>query len=280
VDNLSDVCAAALGIAPLPAGLALRPCTPAEVRARTKGIVIKPDTIDYQTRAGVPGGLFDPSVFGLATFDASKINLRTLARDAELPDELPFGRLGVLPGPLVHPLLATFALEPLAELIGASHAALSPIAQFDRPDERLEALALVTASALGERLLLEELAVVPIALRPMVALEGGRFATSDLNDLYRRVINRRNRLARLLELNAPDVVIANERRLLHEALLALFANERAAEPVCAPDDRVLASMSSAIGELGERIDLARPRARATVEATAYLLGCGFELVAV
>ncbi|MEZ4360914.1 MAG: hypothetical protein R3B48_12095 [Kofleriaceae bacterium] len=279
MDSLSDLCAHALGISQLPAGLALRPCTPAEVRARTAGVVVKPETIDYQTRVSVPGGLFDAAVFGPTTLDTSALRLRAVAPDADLAEALPAGRLAPLPGPLLHPLLATFALEQLAELLGVSHASLSPIVRFDEPEERLEALAVVAASALGERVLLEELAVVPIALRPMVALEGGRFATSDLNDLYRRVLNRRNRLARLLELSTPEVILGNELRLLHEALLALFANERAAQPVCAPDDRVLASLCAALGELAlERVELARPRARATAEATAYLLGCGFELV--
>ena len=76
--------------------------------------------------------------------------------------------------------------------------------------------------------------VLPPDLRPLVPLEGGRFATSDLNDLYRRVINRNNRLKRLMELNAPDIIIRNEKRMLQEAVDVLFDNGRRGRPSPVP----------------------------------------------
>ena len=79
--------------------------------------------------------------------------------------------------------------------------------------------------------------VIPPDLRPMVQLDGGRFATSDLNDLYRRVINRNNRLKRLLELGAPDIIVRNEKRMLQEAVDALIDNGRRGRPVTGANNR-------------------------------------------
>ncbi|HLD49689.1 MAG TPA: DNA-directed RNA polymerase subunit beta', partial [bacterium] len=94
-----------------------------------------------------------------------------------------------------------------------------------------------------EWMILEVVPVIPPDLRPLVALDGGRFATSDLNDLYRRVINRNNRLKKLLELKAPDVIIRNEKRMLQEAVDALFDNGRHGRPVLGAGNRPLKSMS-------------------------------------
>ena len=82
-----------------------------------------------------------------------------------------------------------------------------------------------------EWMILEAIPVIPPELRPMVQLDGGRFATSDLNDLYRRVINRNNRLKRLLDLGAPEIIVNNEKRMLQEAVDALFDNGRRGRPV-------------------------------------------------
>ena len=81
-----------------------------------------------------------------------------------------------------------------------------------------------------EWIILDVIPVIPPELRPMVQLDGGRFATSDLNDLYRRVINRNNRLKRLLELKAPDIIVRNEKRMLQEAVDALIDNGRSGPP--------------------------------------------------
>ena len=85
--------------------------------------------------------------------------------------------------------------------------------------------------------------VIPPDLRPMVQLDGGRFATSDLNDLYRRVINRNNRLKKLLDLGAPDIIVRNEKRMLQEAVDALIDNGRRGRPVTGPGNRPLKSLS-------------------------------------
>ncbi|HIH3945955.1 TPA: DNA-directed RNA polymerase subunit beta', partial [Streptococcus pneumoniae] len=92
-----------------------------------------------------------------------------------------------------------------------------------------------------EWMILNILPVIPPDLRPMLQLDGGRFASSDLNDLYRRVINRNNRLARLLELNAPGIIVQNEKRMLQEAVDALIDNGRRGRPITGPGSRPLKS---------------------------------------
>ena len=94
-----------------------------------------------------------------------------------------------------------------------------------------------------EWMIMDVIPVIPPDLRPMVQLDGGRFATSDLNDLYRRVINRNNRLKRLLELNAPDIIVRNEKRMLQEAVDALIDNGRRGRSVTGPNNRALKSLS-------------------------------------
>jgi DNA-directed RNA polymerase subunit beta' len=114
-----------------------------------------------------------------------------------------------------------------------------------------------------EWMILEVIPVIPPDLRPLVPLDGGRFATSDLNDLYRRVINRNNRLKRLLELNAPEVIIRNEKRMLQEAVDALFDNGRRGKVITGPNKRPLKSLSDMLkgkqgrfrqNLLGKRVD--------------------------
>ena len=114
-----------------------------------------------------------------------------------------------------------------------------------------------------EWMILDVIPVIPPDIRPMVQLDGGRFATSDLNDLYRRVINRNNRLSRLLELNAPDIIIRNEKRMLQEAVDALIDNGRRGRPVTGPNNRALKSLSDMLkgkqgrfrqNLLGKRVD--------------------------
>ncbi len=114
-----------------------------------------------------------------------------------------------------------------------------------------------------EWMILDAVPVIPPDIRPMVQLDGGRFATSDLNDLYRRVINRNNRLKRLLELGAPDIIVRNEKRMLQEAVDALFDNGRRGRPVTGPNNRALKSLSDMLrgkqgrfrqNLLGKRVD--------------------------
>src|SRR5712691_10175274 len=101
-------------------------------------------------------------------------------------------------------------------------------------------------------MMLDVIPVIPPDLRPLVPLDGGRFATSDLNDLYRRVINRNNRLKRLQELNAPDIIIRNEKRMLQEAVDALFDNGRRGRPLAGPNKRPLKSLSDMLKGKGGR----------------------------
>ena len=114
-----------------------------------------------------------------------------------------------------------------------------------------------------EWMILDVIPVIPPDLRPMVQLDGGRFATSDLNDLYRRVINRNNRLQRLLDLHAPDIIVRNEKRMLQEAVDALIDNGRRGRPVTGPGNRSLKSLSDLLkgkqgrfrqNLLGKRVD--------------------------
>src|ERR687892_546683 len=103
--------------------------------------------------------------------------------------------------------------------------------------------AFINSSNKPEDMILEAVPVIPPELRPMVQLDGGRFATSDLNDLYRRVINRNNRLKRLLDLGAPEIIVNNEKRMLQEAVDALFDNGRRGRAVTGPGNRPLKSLS-------------------------------------
>ena len=103
-----------------------------------------------------------------------------------------------------------------------------------------------------EWMIMEVLPVIPPDLRPLVPLEGGRFATSDLNDLYRRVINRNNRLKKLLEIRAPDVILRNEKRMLQEAVDALLDNGRRSRAVRGDGNRSLKSLSDLLkGKQGD-----------------------------
>ena len=131
-------------------------------------------------------------------------------------------------------------------------------------------------------MILDVVPVIPPELRPMVQLDGGRFATSDLNDLYRRVINRNNRLKRLLDLGAPEIIVNNEKRMLQEAVDALFDNGRRGRPVTGPGNRPLKSLSDMLkgkqgrfrqNLLGKRVDYSG-RSVIVVGPTLKLHQCG------
>ena len=140
-------------------------------------------------------------------------------------------------------------------------------AQGQRKARDIKRLEVVEAFRLSgnrpEWMILDALPVIPPEIRPMVQLDGGRFATSDINDLYRRVINRNNRLMKLMELQAPDIIIRNEKRMLQEAVDALFDNGRRGRPVTGPNNRPLKSLSEMLrgkqgrfrqNLLGKRVD--------------------------
>ncbi len=133
-----------------------------------------------------------------------------------------------------------------------------------RISRRLEVVeAFIQSGNRPEWMILEAIPVIPPDLRPMVQLDGGRFAASDLNDLYRRIINRNNRLRKLLDINAPDIIVRNEKRMLQEAVDALIDNGRRGRPVTGPGNRPLKSLSEMLkgkqgrfrqNLLGKRVD--------------------------
>ena len=159
--------------------------------------------------------------------------------------------------------LETFDLE-------SEHAMLTELSENGKGAKKTRAIkrlkvvnAFMTTSNRPESMVLDCVPVIPPDLRPMVQLDGGRFATSDLNDLYRRVINRNNRLKRLADLGAPEIIVNNEKRMLQEAVDALFDNGRRGRPVTGPGNRALKSLSDMLkgkqgrfrqNLLGKRVD--------------------------
>jgi DNA-directed RNA polymerase subunit beta' len=160
-------------------------------------------------------------------------------------------------------VLRSFNLEKEAEELHA-------VTKENKGQKRIRAIkrlkvieSLLQSSNTAGAMVLDVIPVIPPNLRPMVQLEGGRFATSDLNDLYRRVINRNNRLKRLLDLGAPEIIVNNEKRMLQEAVDALFDNGRRGRPVTGPGNRPLKSLSDMLkgkqgrfrqNLLGKRVD--------------------------
>jgi DNA-directed RNA polymerase subunit beta' len=160
---------------------------------------------------------------------------------------------------LLRDLDLTAEAKSLRETIGTSKGQ-----KQSRAIKRLKVVsAFITSENRPEWMVLEAIPVIPPELRPMVQLDGGRFATSDLNDLYRRVINRNNRLKRLLDLGAPEIIVNNEKRMLQEAVDALFDNGRRGRAVTGPGNRALKSLSDMLkgkqgrfrqNLLGKRVD--------------------------
>ena len=166
-------------------------------------------------------------------------------------------------GAAVRELLAAIDLDALAAELRETLKTAQGQKKI-RVVRRLEVIEALRASGnRPEWMVLEVVPVIPPDLRPMVQLDGGRFATSDLNDLYRRVINRNNRLKRLLDLGAPDIIVRNEKRMLQEAVDALIDNGRRGRPVTGPGGRPLKSLSDMLkgkqgrfrqNLLGKRVD--------------------------
>ena len=164
----------------------------------------------------------------------------------------------------VRELLQDFDLEQLARELRVEMVETSSEARRKKTAKRLKVVnAFRQSGNRPEEMILEVIPVIPPDLRPLVPLDGGRFATSDLNDLYRRVINRNNRLKRLMELSAPDIIIRNEKRMLQEAVDALFDNGRRGRPLTGPNKRPLKSLSDMLkgksgrfrqNLLGKRVD--------------------------
>lgn len=153
----------------------------------------------------------------------------------------------------IRKLLLDLNLEKLSEDLRLEMKETSSEARRKKISKRLKVInAFRNSGNSSAWMILEVIPVIPPDLRPLVPLDGGRFATSDLNDLYRRVINRNNRLKRLIELNAPDIIIRNEKRMLQEAVDALFDNGRRGRPLSGPNKRPLKSLSDMLKGKGGR----------------------------
>ncbi len=180
-------------------------------------------------------------------------------------------------------LLQSIDLKEEAEKLYAELEATKSVTKIKKFSKRLKVIeAFIKSGNKPEWMILDVLPVLPPDLRPLVPLEGGRFATSDLNDLYRRVINRNNRLARLLELSAPDIIIANEKRMLQEAVDALIDNGRRGKAILGSNKRQLKSLADMIkgkqgrfrqNLLGKRVDYSG-RSVIVVGPTLKLHQCG------
>ena len=164
----------------------------------------------------------------------------------------------------IRKILGNLDIDDLSEELRADLAETKSEAKRKKFTKRLKVVQAFQASgARPEWMVLEVIPVIPPDLRPLVPLDGGRFATSDLNDLYRRVINRNNRLKRLMELSAPDIIVRNEKRMLQEAVDALFDNGRRGRPITGANKRPLKSLSDMLkgktgrfrqNLLGKRVD--------------------------
>ncbi|MFQ5478539.1 MAG: DNA-directed RNA polymerase subunit beta' [Candidatus Binatia bacterium] len=164
----------------------------------------------------------------------------------------------------VRGILQDIDLDDLAEELRTALGETRSEAKRKKITKRLKVVqAFQHANGRPEWMVLEVIPVIPPDLRPLVPLDGGRFATSDLNDLYRRVINRNNRLKRLMELGAPDIIVRNEKRMLQEAVDALFDNGRRGRPITGANKRPLKSLSEMLkgktgrfrqNLLGKRVD--------------------------
>jgi DNA-directed RNA polymerase beta' subunit len=223
------------------AGVSFAPATLDEVRARAPKLVTSGATLDFKTLTPERGGLFDYRVFGPGTV----IDAPLATDDApHAPRSVTFGRL-VLARPLPHPLIGSRdPVERAAQLVS------------------------------GE--VLRELAVLPPDLRPLQRLDDDRWQSSSLNDLYRRVIQRNDRLAKLVEANTEPAQIVAEELALHDALLALFDNEHQATPVLDALGQPLGSLRWLAGdlEMGLRAfaaDTGTARAR-KIDAVAFAMG--------
>jgi hypothetical protein len=252
--------------------------TTATVRALSSGEVRKPDTLNYRTFTPEPGGLFCETIFGPVHAKGLEVG-KGLHRRTRLGHiELPF--------PLLHP----WAVRTVADLLDRSEKEVWAILEAE-PDaecvpgvvrlrQALEETDIGVLALLGGRsaeaaralkaaglhpaeLTLEAWPVLPPDLRPLIPLAGGRFATSDLNDLYRRLINRANRTRRLIELQAPAIILFNEVRMLQEALVSLVENGLRGRAVRGPQKRPLKSLCDMVGgnegrfqylQKGKRVD--------------------------
>src|SRR5438046_413384 len=186
--------------------------SPEKIMSWSHGEVTKPETINYRTFRHERDGLVGAQIIGPIKELLKRVNVERLA--VELRDKM--------------------RTETSAQKKLKFAKRLKVVDSFRKSSNR------------PEWMILDVIPVIPPELRPLVPLDGGRFATSDLNDLYRRVINRNNRLKKLMELKAPDVIIRNEKRMLQEAVDALFDNGRRGRVLRGANNRPLKSLSDTL----------------------------------
>src|SRR5437667_132410 len=234
------------------------------IRSWSHGEVKKPETINYRTFKPERDGLFCAKIFGpTKDYECNcgkykRMRHRGVVCEKSgvevIQSKVRRERMGHID--LATPVAHIWFLKSLPSRIGTL---------LDMTLKELEKVvsALKNSGNHPEWMILAVVPVIPPDLRPLVPLDGGRFATSDLNDLYRRVINRNNRLKRLMELNAPDIIIRNEKRMLQEAVDALFDNGRRGRAITGPNKRPLKSLSDMLkgksgrfrqNLLGKRVD--------------------------
>jgi len=234
--------------------------------------------MNYRTLLPEKDGLFSVEAFGEGDAFPSRDGLAG-TDPWDHPRGTTFGRID-LPVALIHPLALANTFDDVAERLHMPGTEVR--SALDGSDED-------AWTALRERLahpdiaplLIRALLVMPPFLRPMVPLDGGRWATSDANDLYRRVINRANRLGRLVELGAPPIIVNNEERMLYEAIEALFANELRDKTITTPERKPLVSLWGFAGDdrfeaLAEH-ERHAPLTRKRQMQLAAIRGMGFEL---
>jgi hypothetical protein len=226
-----------------PSGFALSSLTLAlagaeALRARGPGEVKKPETLNYRTLLPERDGLFCEVTFGKGPIERGPFADDELVTE---PRATRFGRI-VLPAPIVHPLALAHAPDEVAERAGISRDELDALARYSEPEQWARLGELLARTAQGAAVLIQEVLVLPPYLRPIKKIDGDRWVTSDINDLYRRVVNRVNRLRRLREMGAPAVLVSNEHSMIAEAIRALFENEVCPKPMTDPQGRTLASV--------------------------------------
>ncbi len=205
--------------------------------------------------------VIDPGkVPGLKKKDLLTVDKARKLADEHGPDSFKVG----MGAEAIRELLRGMELDALARELRAQMLVETSLQKRKKIVKRLKVIeAFLKSGNQPEWMILEVVPVIPPELRPLVPLDGGRFATSDLNDLYRRVINRNNRLKRLMELKAPEIIIRNEKRMLQEAVDALFDNGRRGRVITGPNNRPLKSLSDTLkgkqgrfrqNLLGKRVD--------------------------
>src|ERR671925_703256 len=184
--------------------------------------------------------ILDSRINGMKKKDLVGVDKVRKLQDEHGPDALKVG----MGAEAIRELLRDMDLDSLARDLRAQMLGETSVQKRKKIVKRLKVIeAFLKSGNQPEWMILEVVPVIPPELRPLVPLDGGRFATSDLNDLYRRVINRNNRLVRLQELSAPDIIIRNEKRMLQEAVDALFDNGRRGRPLTGPNKRPLKYLS-------------------------------------